>query len=429
MPQPGSVRYRRQGAHKQRVDRGNTRRSPKTENRTTQGEQLATEAALDSKGVPPEESLKSTQEPCLVSEEDGERPLKGGCPTAEGPEGLTQPFQEHMFETGNSPKNKKQDKLDGETGQTGVGPLDCSGGVDAAAAHAPAALEAPQVVAPTAPTAAGAHLSDSAGPSRRHESDREPTVSGGRSPQSKSSAWVSVSGVPSPRVVTSGSPSSPEEVVPLGDFEDSSSMDKRGINGSVSSGSSSIDTAANGPWALLGSGGDPPVSVVCAGDAAQPKFQQMSTSRVWLVVFSVLLTWVQDPLLSLLASAAAARIEKGGSLAVVGVGAGGQVPDGVCLLLVALGLAVGALCSRSSGPSTAKGFPSLDQKILPQSRKTEGRPEVAGALRVAAVGAWLAGKSCSQSVGSAASNFSWHSGERRFRSYMFCALMTQPEWA
>ncbi|OEH79254.1 hypothetical protein cyc_05814 [Cyclospora cayetanensis] len=123
----------------------------------------------------------------------------------------------------------------------------------------------------------------------------------------------------------------------------------------------------------------------------------LPTGHIWGIVLSVLLTWLQDPLLSLLASAAAARLKEGAPLAVVAVGAGGQVPDGLCLLLAALGLAVGALCSRAGGrhargkdalASTVKG---VDAEGAYEGR--EGRRQavaLAPALRVAAVGAWIA---------------------------------------
>ncbi|KAL8270588.1 hypothetical protein Esti_005487 [Eimeria stiedai] len=121
----------------------------------------------------------------------------------------------------------------------------------------------------------------------------------------------------------------------------------------------------------------------------------VATRRLWLLVFSVLLTWVQDPLLSLLASAAAARMQQGASLAVVAVGAGGQVPDGMCLLLVALGSAVGALCSRlgSPCPSACKnkgGPPNAAAAAAAVHTERQQARSLTGALRVAAVGAWLA---------------------------------------
>ncbi|KAL8441999.1 hypothetical protein Emag_006744 [Eimeria magna] len=130
-------------------------------------------------------------------------------------------------------------------------------------------------------------------------------------------------------------------------------------------------------------------------------FMPMATRRLWLLVFSVLLTWVQDPLLSLLASAAAARMQQGASLAVVAVGAGGQVPDGMSLLLVALGSAVGALCSRLGPCPTAcnqKGRAPINAAAVPAAAATAAGPierqqarSLTAALRVAAVGAWLAG--------------------------------------
>ncbi|KAL8433989.1 hypothetical protein ACSSS7_003449 [Eimeria intestinalis] len=120
----------------------------------------------------------------------------------------------------------------------------------------------------------------------------------------------------------------------------------------------------------------------------------VATRHLWLLVFSVLLTWVQDPLLSLLASAAAARMQQGASLAVVAVGAGGQVPDGMALLLVAVGSAVGALCSRLGGPSPAtskdKGGPPKTAAAATLVEQQQAS-NLTAALRVAAVGAWLAG--------------------------------------
>ncbi|KAL8438483.1 hypothetical protein Efla_002233 [Eimeria flavescens] len=129
----------------------------------------------------------------------------------------------------------------------------------------------------------------------------------------------------------------------------------------------------------------------CKAEEKTASSPHMATSSMWLLVVSVLLTWVQDPLLSLLASAAAARMQQGAPLAVVGVGAGGQIPDGVCLLLVALGLAVGALCSRTLADHAGSSMQAGSSSMHPGSiREAAPQGAIRAALRHAAVGVWLA---------------------------------------
>lgn len=125
----------------------------------------------------------------------------------------------------------------------------------------------------------------------------------------------------------------------------------------------------------------------------------METRAVWRAVMAVLLTWVQDPLLSLVASSAAARLAKGASLAVAAVGAGGQVSDGLCLLLAVLGVVVGALCSRALSKTRLGPPPPADLDLDLEQQQAKETPSCRqsgdgrdSARRIAAVGVWLAGE-------------------------------------
>lgn len=266
----------------------------------------------------------------------------------------------------------------------------------ATADAAPAATHAPPPVTAAAETTAPTTSSVAAKPdgktghSAEGQTDRDAFMQADRVRQNANSAWIcppAVTTFDAAARAVPATPSSQPWAHPTGAPDILPDVHCR------SRISSRVPDAAERAYAAGGSeeSGDAPVAVVYAGDEEPQKPQIMSTSHIWIIVFSVLLTWVQDPLLSLIASAAAARMEQGASLAVVAVGAGGQAPDGLCLLLAALGLAVGALCNRAVGSHHEGNISPRGKEILPGCTNTRDPPILAGALRVAAVGAWLAG--------------------------------------
>ncbi|CDI81455.1 hypothetical protein, conserved [Eimeria acervulina] len=124
-------------------------------------------------------------------------------------------------------------------------------------------------------------------------------------------------------------------------------------------------------------------------------------------MISVLLAWAQEPLLSFFVSAAAARLKEGASLAVSAAGAGSQLPDGLCLLLAALGVAMTSICSSSkhaAAPAAAAAADAEEEDeeaaaaptiatVKQQQQQQQQQQTFTAPLcpfRSAAVGVWLA---------------------------------------